>query len=743
MVRRLLSALSLTFAFAFASAQGDYSQFIDNRGDDAVFAPKIGLGTGFFTYLGDVRDNNLFHPFTSSWGYEFFASANFSRHFDLELNVVYGDITVNERSRDPLRNRNFRSELFVGGVGVSYNFNHFYKKKPGVVQPFISVGVSFVHFDSKTDLRDANGNLYHYWTDGSIMDRPEDSETAHLAVELQRDYHYETDLREMNNDGLGKYDLFTFAIPFRAGLDFKMGRRVSARLSTAFHYTLTDLIDDFTHRGKGDRQGNGANDMFLYTSLQVNYAIGVKVKKPEKRDWPDFEEFDFMALYLADEDGDGVPNFLDSCHQTIDGVEVDERGCPIDTDRDLIPDYRDKEEFTGLDKIANLEGIGLTDEMMWERYLDSLATARTMIPVIFPSGVMTIPAPVAGDSKTVVVPTGIAAKSVKETDGLADVAAEQGGKRASVGKDQEAVTLKIEHSDSKSSTTATTTPASNRTPEATRTADASRTPETSATPVATPASARPSAQVAQTAATGTSDKQRDASSDEVSVFSDISAQEREELSRVLLSLARDAGKPTETSAFMDRVMQEVFSGSPDRAANVDEVYDVAYRIYGEMVDRGEVGRSTTVNITKDRPKQTLIPEKFLLVDMNGDGLISSDEVLRAIEELMDGYSVYSTQDILELVELYRDKMEGARVVDFGGTLAVYVDGKLNILPNRKDDGLTPQQRFLARKFQDVDYNGDGRLTADEINRIIKEYQEGRSRYSADDINELIDLFFED
>lgn len=697
MVRRLLSALYLTFAFASASAQSDYSQFIDNRGDDAVFAPKIGLGTGFFTYLGDVRDNNLFHPFTSSWGYEFFASANFSKHFDLELNVVYGDITVNERSRDPLRNRNFRSELFVGGVGVSYNFNHFYKKKPGVVQPFVAVGVSFVHFDSKTDLRDANGNLYHFWTDGSIMDRPENSETAHLAVELQRDYHYETDLREMNNDGLGKYDLFTFAIPFRAGLDFKMGRRVSARLSTAFHYTLTDLIDDFTHRGDGDRQGNGANDMFLYTSLQVNYAIGVKVKKAEKRDWPDFEEFDFMALYLEDEDGDGVPNFQDSCHQTLDGVEVDERGCPVDTDRDLIADYRDKEEFTGMDKIANLDGIGLTDEMMWERYLDSLGTTRAMIPVIFPSGVMTLPTPTEGGSKTVVVATGPSPKTkvteeAKSTEVPVSSVSEQ------------AVAVKVEHSQSK-------------TPQRPESISAEDAPKV--------------------------EREDAGEQDVVSVSGEITAQQREELTRVLISLAKDAGTPSESSAFMDRVMQEVFSGSPERAANVDDVYDVAYRIYGEMVDKGEVGKTTTVNITKDKPKQTLIPEKFLLVDFNGDGLISSDEVLRAIEELMDGNSVYTAQDILELVELYRDKMEGARVVDFGGTLAVYVDGKLNILPNRKEDGLTPQQRFLARKYQDVDYNGDGRLTADEINRIIQEFQEGRSRYSENDINELIDLFFED
>ncbi len=42
-----------------------------------------------------------------------------------------------------------------------------------------------------------------------------------------------------------------------------------------------------------------------------------------------------------DTDGDGVPDRKDECPDTPAGVEVDEKGCPLDRDGDGIPDYKD------------------------------------------------------------------------------------------------------------------------------------------------------------------------------------------------------------------------------------------------------------------------------------------------------------------------------------------------------------------------------------------------------------------
>lgn len=43
-----------------------------------------------------------------------------------------------------------------------------------------------------------------------------------------------------------------------------------------------------------------------------------------------------------DSDGDGVPDYLDKCPNTPEGVSVDKNGCPIDSDGDGVPDYLDK-----------------------------------------------------------------------------------------------------------------------------------------------------------------------------------------------------------------------------------------------------------------------------------------------------------------------------------------------------------------------------------------------------------------
>lgn len=43
-----------------------------------------------------------------------------------------------------------------------------------------------------------------------------------------------------------------------------------------------------------------------------------------------------------DSDGDGVPDYRDQCPGTPAGVTVDADGCPIDSDNDGVPDYRDQ-----------------------------------------------------------------------------------------------------------------------------------------------------------------------------------------------------------------------------------------------------------------------------------------------------------------------------------------------------------------------------------------------------------------
>ncbi|MFT6209667.1 MAG: hypothetical protein ACJATE_000260 [Bacteroidia bacterium] len=593
-------------------AQQNDLYYIDNRGRDALLAPRIGIGAGVFTFFGDVNDNNYQHVFTSTYGVELLASANLSRYFDLDLTAIYGNITVNERGKS--RNLNFRSEMFIGGVGISYNFNHLYKR-PGIIQPFIGFGVAFLNFDNKTDKYDAEGNEYYYWSEGQIMSLPEGLNNEQ-AVELQRDYVYETDLRNENLDGLGKYDQFSFSLPVSAGLDFKMGRRVSAKLSASFYYTFTDLIDNVSEKGEGNRQGNSRNDMFLFTSASISYSIGVGREYTKSAKTNYYEDVDFYAMLLADSDEDGVSDFDDLCAKTPEGVKVDEFGCALDSDQDVIQDYRDDEAGTTPKNVVNLRGITLTDEMMLEAYKDSVATERAKMHKVYPSGILS-----------------------KEAE--------------------------------------------------------------------------------------------------------LTAKDSTKLAIMMMDIQNDIESKGEFSKLFDEISKEVYNQTPEQAGSVENVFENVDRIYKKMVDEKVLTPTRPLIITKEANNSTTIPPQFVDADYNTDGLITASEVMRMIEEVLEGSSPLSISQLYNLIEFYNEYMEGAEVINFGGTLALYVDGTLNILDNYKSDGLTDTERFLANKYREIDFNGDGKLTADEVNRMISLFKEGKSVYTQKDILELIDLFFEE
>lgn len=74
----------------------------------------------------------------------------------------------------------------------------------------------------------------------------ETAANAENAVILQRDYEYETDLREQNLDGLGKYKLSAISVPLGAGFNIKVSDRFGMKLATTYFLNFTDLIDNIS-----------------------------------------------------------------------------------------------------------------------------------------------------------------------------------------------------------------------------------------------------------------------------------------------------------------------------------------------------------------------------------------------------------------------------------------------------------------------------------------------------------------
>lgn len=340
---------------------------------EPVFKPTFGIGIGNFTFMGDVGNSYKgFHSLVSRVGYELKVNHPLTDYLDLGFYVIFGKISCNER--DGVRNLNFESQIRTGGAILSYNFLQILSLKHEV-QPYIFSGFESFEFLSKTDLFDQFGNTYNYWSDGSIRNIAENSPNAANAIMVQRDYTYESDLREQNLDGFGKYRERSWAIPIGIGVQFMIGKRMNFKVGTSLHFTFTDMVDNVSSESVGTRVGDAKNDKYLYSSFSLNYDLMGKEnkKKPEPKLEED-NEGGYYVMDITDLDKDGVRDFLDHCLNTPAGVKVDGDGCPFDKDNDYVPDFRDDELPTKKGNFVNEKGVALTDadfELMYLRFIDS------------------------------------------------------------------------------------------------------------------------------------------------------------------------------------------------------------------------------------------------------------------------------------------------------------------------------------------------------------------------------------
>lgn len=606
-----LLGLSLFIAIS-AFAQEGKSVVPKDESKDAFYKPRIGFGAGVFTFFGEVRDNTFSHLFTSSMAYEVNVGRNISKSFALELRVMHGNMKVNERGID--HNYNFSSNIWNGSANIVYNFDNFYKK-PKVIMPFVSVGLGYLSFDSKTDLLSSTAIPYQYWSDGTIRSIDENSPLAENAVILQRDYDYETDLRQQNLDGLGKYKLFSMSIPVSGGVNFRVGNRFTMRLGTTYYVNFTDLIDNISDAGVGSRKGNKAKDNFLFTSLGLSYSLWGEGVKTERDKY--FDDIDFSEIDTQDSDGDGVLDFLDRCANTPKDEGVDENGCPLDTDVDFIAGKQDKETTSATGALVNTAGITYTDSIIAKEHEDSIAVLRKMISIIYPSGT---------DSRKV--------SPLKPGD-------------------MELLTQKVE------------------------------------------------------------------------------------------LIQQDLQRQDDLDNFFESVSEEIKRKNISDPKEIEKVFKSVNGVYTELTKLNpDMNKSLEVTAQKTE-QQSTIPSQFLNSDDNEDGLLTADEILRVIEQFLDGNSSYSLTQVYEMIDYYDKNMKGVRVIDFGGTRGVYIDGKLNILPKTTNTSPeTLKRRQLAKEFKTVDLNRDGEISPDEINSVIKLYQAGSSLYNKEMMNKLIDIFLE-
>ena len=330
---------------------------------NSAFKPVIAVGRGVFTFVGDIQ-NKFLSPFHGKFATNATISRNISKCLDFNFFATFGKLNGNQTSLTPSENINFETDIFVGGASFTYNFNHLLKRKRPI-SPFVSLGVEAIQFNPKGDIYNEDGSTYEYLPNSTIRDN-----SGRLT---SRDYKFETDLRDLDLYGYGKYSLMSFGIPVDVGANVTVSDRVTLRLGNTYHFSFTDFIDNV-------KEGSGIfkNDAFLYSyaSLRIDlFSPADEIVAVEK-----FKNLKFTVTDKKDEDHDGVDDFNDECPKTVPEAKVDFKGCALDDDNDGVPNYLDKQPNTLLNSVAvGSNGIRIIDSHLIALLYDPDAINRAEV----------------------------------------------------------------------------------------------------------------------------------------------------------------------------------------------------------------------------------------------------------------------------------------------------------------------------------------------------------------------------
>lgn len=256
--------------------------------------PTISVNVGFNHGFTDVSLSSKGPSPFRQLGYQLTITQRVVKFLDLSLELYTGSV-LGEEQRGTT-NLNYRTSLFSQHLNVEYNFFPLLKPKANgrqLIRPYVGFGIGAVFFRSKGDLINENGVAYQYWSDGMIYAEVEGSVDPSEATVLERDFEYETDLRDANLDGFRKYSQTAFTMPFNAGIRFQISKNVGINASFAYVLNFTDLIDNVNDQSLGVRSGNSGYDNHLFGSVGVSIFLGTT--KPSAKPVPRFDNLEVKS----------------------------------------------------------------------------------------------------------------------------------------------------------------------------------------------------------------------------------------------------------------------------------------------------------------------------------------------------------------------------------------------------------------------------------------------------------------
>lgn len=365
---------------------------------------EVGVGTGLYNVSGDVPTLMLwqkggygFHAHVrKAWGYIFSTRLQYiygiakglqwqqseNYRWNTAWNDKYDFASVDEygnvhRAGDKIH-YNYRMEAHQLSLDFMFNTNNirFHRGRTGI-SFYGFVGVGAFAFNTRVNALNENNDPYDWAAlrgeyDGVTGEQVHPNRQK-IRKKLQEgmDNTYETEAeheRRRRRPGLLSNKTIDFAFSGGIGAQFRISKHVNIAIEDRITVPHNeDLLDGqrWAEQVYGNPVFTQNNDMVNYLSVGVNVNIGHGRRNVEPLYWLNPLDFGYARIaapvdpILPDADKDGITDQFDQCPGTPEGVPVDVNGCPLDTDGDGVPDYRDKQLITPTEcQPVDEDGIG-------------------------------------------------------------------------------------------------------------------------------------------------------------------------------------------------------------------------------------------------------------------------------------------------------------------------------------------------------------------------------------------------
>jgi hypothetical protein len=245
--------------------------------------PTILGGVGVTYFNGNIDHASGITAYsTVRTGYVFGIEERPVSFLGIQLNGVIGKLAASERSDTPKNNLNFQSNFVQGELLLNLHFDGLFIDKNAAIAPYIYTGFSYMSYSKYTDLKDAHGNPYYYWTDGSIRNEPQNAADVITAQIVQRDYTYETFLSSGSTE----------CVPVGLGAKIRLTENLAINIQAAYYFTFSSNLENYTNL-------NPKNDKYLFSYFTVEYHF-TKKNKDQTQDETRYQKVDFGVISTKD-----------------------------------------------------------------------------------------------------------------------------------------------------------------------------------------------------------------------------------------------------------------------------------------------------------------------------------------------------------------------------------------------------------------------------------------------------------